>query len=789
MQLTAKQTIWTVRRRRVSVVAALCFVALMTPGSSRAGINEWTAGGPDGAAVSALRVHPSNGATVYAGTANGVFRTADGGIHWSAASDGLLDRSVSALEIRPGSNAFYVATSSGRVFTMGGANERWSELARPTEQPIYALGFGQAAGLIYAATDKLVFSSADDGATWSSTALPATLYPRSMAVAPNGHVFLGVSGGVYRSTDGARTFQQAADLPVHQYAVTLDRLTGKLYAASPQNVFRSVDGGQSWQPLPLLKPLTDPNYHRNYCDCSYVKSLVSTPGGLMVTSYDGVVEYIESAGEWKRLGNYARQVSDVVVLDGPPRRVLAATPSGVVVKADEASAWVYSNAGLGGAEIFDLAVDPTDGRKMTAAGSNTIFLTDDSGDTWRAALDLGDHEWRFMAVAIVPLQPQTMFAASDSRIHKTVDGGLTWNSVPPLQDLFPGLALAPSDPATLYVAMSSSMLRSRDGGVTFTSLQGGLPLHYYSFDVQAVAVDPVRSTTVTAGTTSGIYRTVDGGERWSLVSPARVHVLAADPSNSSVIYGAQMSGGILKSIDGGNTWLPSGLEQEKLSTIAIDPAETSTVYAGTNTGRVFRSANGGRTWVALDLGLEGAPVRKLVIDPTGLRLSAVTPQGVYRYQHDRTYLQSAKTYSISLRTYAGNFVSAADCGDGTVNANAATAGACETFTLYDINGGALREGDTLYLQAASGSFLTAENGGGGSVNANRFVASDWETFTIHSMTGAQPITNGAAISLQSIQGSFVAAEKGGARDCACDSAVNANRTSALQWETFALIVH
>ncbi len=763
----------------------------MTAASSWAGINRWTAGGPDGVAVGALRVDPSDGATAYAGTANGVFKTADGGIHWSAASDGLLDRSVSALEIRPGSNAFYVATSSGRVFTMGGANERWSELARPTEKPIHALGFDQAAGLIYVATDKLVFRSADDGATWSSSA-PTTerLLVRSMAVAPNGHVFVSGGGGVYRSTDEASTFHLATDLPTSfSYAVMFDRLTGKLYAASRENVFRSVDSGQSWRPLPLLKPVMDPNNNRNYCDCSEVISLVSTPGGLMVTSYGGVVEYIESAGEWKRLGNYAHQVSAVVVLDGSPRRVLAGTRSGVIVKIDEASAWVYSNAGLAGAEIVDLAADPTDGKKMTAAGSGRIFLTDDGGDTWRAARDLSYGEWGFRAVAIAPLQPQTMFAATDRQIHKTVDGGLTWNSVPPLQDLFPGLALAPSDPATLYVAMSSSMKRSTDGGVTFTSLQGGLPLSYYNFDVQAVAVDPVRSTTVTAGTTSGIYRTGDGGERWSLVSPARVYVLAADPSNSSVIYGAQVGGGILKSIDDGNTWLPSGLEQEKVSTIAIDPANPSTVYAGTNSGRVFRSANGGRTWVALDLGLEGSPVRKLVIDPTGLRLSAATPRGVYRYEHDRTYLQSAVRYSISLRTYSDNFVSAADCGDGAVNANAATAGTCETFTLYDINGGALREGDTLYLQAASGSFLAAENGGGGSVNANRVVASDWETFTIHSMTGAQQITNGAAISLQSSQGSFVAAEKGGARDCACDSAVNANRTSARQWETFALILH
>ncbi|HJT16537.1 MAG TPA: hypothetical protein VJ853_04085, partial [Thermoanaerobaculia bacterium] len=210
-------------------------------------------------------------------------------------------------------------------------------------------------------------------------------------------------------------------------------------------------------------------------------------------------------------------------------------------------------------------------------------------------------------------------------------------------------------------------------------------------------------------------------------------------------------------------------------------------------GRVHRSTNGGQSWTFFDSGLNGASIYKMAVDPTGTHLALATSTGVYEYQRDLSYLSGAVTYTIALRAQSDNYVSAASCGDSYVDANSTQAGGCETFTLYDVNGGDLRDGDKVYLQAANGSFVSAENGGAngcagcdGAVNANRIVAASWETFTIHRMDGSGAIGDGTPISLQSSAGNFLVAESGGHNACSCDSRILANRAVAAAWETFVL---
>jgi hypothetical protein len=235
------------------------------------------------------------------------------------------------------------------------------------------------------------------------------------------------------------------------------------------------------------------------------------------------------------------------------------------------------------------------------------------------------------------------------------------------------------------------------------------------------------------------------------------------------------------------TWKDAGLRGEAVQTLVFDQGNSSVMYAGTYSGSVFRTANGGADWTALDLGLHGAPVTKLTIDPSGKYLYAATAGGTFEYQRDDSYLKPAVTYVISFLTDSKNFISANDCGDSYVDSNAQSAGPCETFTLYDVNGGALMDGDQVYLQAANGSFVSAESGGsngcGGCispVNANRAVAASWETFTIHKTSGPGQIFSGDKISLQSSGGNYLAPEGGG------NSRLYANRAVAQTLETFVI---
>ncbi|MFL6235809.1 MAG: fascin domain-containing protein [Thermoanaerobaculia bacterium] len=136
-------------------------------------------------------------------------------------------------------------------------------------------------------------------------------------------------------------------------------------------------------------------------------------------------------------------------------------------------------------------------------------------------------------------------------------------------------------------------------------------------------------------------------------------------------------------------------------------------------------------------------------------------------------------YTASFRTYYGYYLSAANGGGSSVNAQPTGIGTYEQFSLVDLNGGPLMDGDPVTFQSANGSWVVAESGGNSTVNANRASPHEWETFTIHK-NGGGVIYNGDNVSLSSYYGYYVVAEGGGGGQ------VNCNRTAAAQWETFTI---
>jgi hypothetical protein len=143
-------------------------------------------------------------------------------------------------------------------------------------------------------------------------------------------------------------------------------------------------------------------------------------------------------------------------------------------------------------------------------------------------------------------------------------------------------------------------------------------------------------------------------------------------------------------------------------------------------------------------------------------------------------------YTTAFQTVNGYFVVAEGGGGGVVNADRGSIGAWETFTVVDLNGGALESGDLVNIQSVGGYFVVAENGGGDVVNANRTAAQSWETFRIERVFGGGTIGSGDVISLQAYNGwaggggNYVVAEHGGG------SVVNANRDAVGSWETFTI---
>jgi hypothetical protein len=123
------------------------------------------------------------------------------------------------------------------------------------------------------------------------------------------------------------------------------------------------------------------------------------------------------------------------------------------------------------------------------------------------------------------------------------------------------------------------------------------------------------ATTLIAATSSGPYRSTDGGATWKQIfmnsddaavqrlGLPKLNSLAVDPQNPANVYaGATFTGVVafLRSGDGGQTW--SLVSQPKFGfdagagALAIDPVMTNVIYTSTPQHEIEVSTDGGATW-------------------------------------------------------------------------------------------------------------------------------------------------------------------------------------------------
>jgi len=131
-----------------------------------------------------------------------------------------------------------------------------------------------------------------------------------------------------------------------------------------------------------------------------------------------------------------------------------------------------------------------------------------------------------------------------------------------------------------------------------------------------ITINPTNTLNLYVGAPAGgLWRSFDGGASWSTntdnLSVNGVSDLAIDPTNTLVMYMAMGDGdggdtrstGVLKSLDGGNTWANTGLvfpvaNNFLIRRLVINPSNTQILLAATN-GGIYRTINGGTSWAVV----------------------------------------------------------------------------------------------------------------------------------------------------------------------------------------------
>jgi len=219
---------------------------------------------------------------------------------------------------------------------------------------------------------------------------------------------------------------------------------------------------------------------------------------------------------------------------------------------------------------------------------------------------------RLNAVAFHPTDENIIYVGAPAGgLWKTEDGGLTWYT---LTDMLPSLGVSsiiihPQNPERIYIGTGDrdagdsdgiGVLVSNDGGNSWQELNAGIE----SKTVGMMVMHPDNDNLLIIATNGGIYKTINGGESWSMVSSGSYRDIRFHPTNPEIVY-AENNGDFYRSSNGGSSWtqVTTGLGSADRLVIGVTPANPDVVYCflTSNYGNpfvgIYRSDDAGLTFV------------------------------------------------------------------------------------------------------------------------------------------------------------------------------------------------
>ncbi len=641
----------------------------------------WRCIGPfrGGRTVAITGVNQQPGVFYMAAVNGGVWKTDDFGNTWDPIFDEQPSGSVGAIAVAPSDpDIIYVGSGEG------------------LQRPDLAVGDG-------------MYKSTDAGKTWTQLGLRDAQQITNIIVDPDNakNLFVAVQGhpygpnaerGVFRSNDGGTTFKKvlykdentgAADLvfdPSNQqivYAVLWaarvapwEVRDGSSFIAAGSGIYKSTDGGDTWNPLTNGLP-------------TYADKLGRIGIAVSHSERNRLYATVEAAGD----------------------------KAGIYRSDDAGATWQQVNhdhrIGGRGPGAMGIAVAP-DNPDTIYVANTTTWKSTDGGKTFvglKGAPGGDDYQRIWIATGI----PRIMALSADQGAAISVNGGATWSTwynQPTAQ--FYHVATDNKFPYWVYGSQQESgsvgtASRSDYGEITFRDwIPVGIEEYGY------VAVDPlddnllygarVTRTNLSLGEVANIapevvrrgeyrydrslpvvyspvdkhalyfsanvlFKTLDGGRSWHVISPdlsrpsyeipANLGVFAAaDPQkgkhrgaiyavapsykDANTIWAGTDDGLIHITRDGGKSWTditpPQLTPWSKVSIIEASHTDAATAYAAVNRFRlddlhphIYRTRDYGRSWTEIVNGIaNNAPVNVIREDPVrkGL-LYAGTETSVY----------------------------------------------------------------------------------------------------------------------------------------------------------------
>ena len=519
----------------------------------------------------------------------GVYKSTDGGASWTLALFIDEDTGVSDIAIDPQSpNILYAAAYQHRrtVFGYNGGGPgsglyrsidggaHWTKLSHGL--PTGAIGrcaidiYRKNPNIVYAEVqhDKLggIYRSEDKGETWTrmSDTDPRPSYFSQIRVDPNNDLKIWLGGvNIYMSEDGGKTFTQSRFERVHSdvHAIWIDPANSDhLVIGNDGGVWVTRDSGRAWRHLnnmalgQFYEIAFD--YQKPYHVCGGLQDNYDWcgPSSSAQTLGIGNEDWISVQGGdgfYNRIDPTDPNIIYTESQDGNLTRRDLRTSESKSIRPQEPNDTAPRYRFQWNSPLMISPHDP----HTIYYGGNHLFKSTDRGDTWQVlGEDLTTNADRnkqaifgetmdaegvlsrndgvvawpcITAIAESPVKAGVLWAGTDDgNVQMSRDGGKTWSNVAshmmgaPKGGYVSRIEPSYKDPGTAYVTFDNHrsadygiyIFRTGNYGDSFTRITNGIPPDAGS--VHVIREDPVNPDLLFAGTEFGMFITFDRGQNW-----------------------------------------------------------------------------------------------------------------------------------------------------------------------------------------------------------------------------------------------------------------------------------
>lgn len=511
---------------------------------------------------------------------NIIYRSNNGGVSWERMPATPANIWHWPLEVGADHNLY--AGQSQSLFRSTDNGESWTLL---NNQISYETVFALPGGEILLGTTEGIKRSSDNGQSWQLVS-GGTDAGGGFAYNPfNGDVYTwsgytpsGELSTLLRSSDQGLTWSVALQVPELNGDQMAFSPNGTIFLGARNYIWRSFDNGTTWTNL-------DAFFQDSYRE---VMIAVTNTGRLFAHEWY-ISKYSDDNGDtWHPLVDDYDNNFDNFSSDGAGKIFARRGDGSLYFTENNGASWNFAAGNILRASIKSLTHLSND--RLLAHTYDGIFYSPDNGSSWNLIWDgvISSSYESFSDGALVAGNAHWYYWDGINKVVRFTDEGQTQQvlNIPGLSNTTPLFGLwVGAAPQTVFAHTSSGFYRSADGGENWTPLA-------IQFYLQSVIAIP--DGNLLANGSDGLYRSGDDGQNWVKIS--EINFWNADPihvGGNGQLYAQYHPSDLFVSPDGGLTWDSTRIQyQYTLSDISVNNFGHLFMYDYSN-NEVVRSVDGG----------------------------------------------------------------------------------------------------------------------------------------------------------------------------------------------------